>query len=176
MGEEDRLRINIAEIKMYNDSLSGSQIINMKANLELSENVQIHFGDSIEISLDCFICLARRRTIKISENQEEGICIKTKHPFPIKINSTSSKLENNQSEIIYQIEYWYSPFFDRKHNKESQFLPTWGRINFRLICSKCSGEKAASLQTNIIRPWTNYCECGQPFYTEKEVFPLFEIA
>jgi hypothetical protein len=159
---------------MYNDRQSGSQIINVKVDLELSEGVQIEFENVIEISLDCAVCLARRRTVKVIESQEYGTCVKTNHQFPIKINSKSSKIVNNKTEVIYQIKYWYSPFFDRKHYQESQVLPTWGRINFILTCPRCLQKKENSLQTNLVRPFTQHCECGFLFYTEKEVMPIFE--
>lgn len=159
---------------MYNDKKSGSQLINLKVILELSKNVQIEFGNEVEISLDCFMCESLRRTINICEKEEFGICIKTKHKFPIKIISKQSNIENNLVEVIYQIEYWYSPFHDRKYKTDSQFLPTWGRISFKLVCPKCLSKKRAFLQTNIVRPWTNYCDCGNSFYTESKVFPIFE--
>lgn len=121
LGEDDRLRINIEEGIMYNDRKSGSQIVNIIVELDLTKGVQVEFGKSLEISLDCFLCVATRRTIQICENEEYGICIKTKHQFPIKILSKAIESERNIAKVSYQIEYWYSPFFDLKYKKTHNF-------------------------------------------------------
>lgn len=159
---------------MYNDRQSGFQIINIKAVLELSEAVGIELGTSLEVSLDCAICLARRRTVKVYELREYGNCIKTKHQLAIKINSKTYEIENNSVVIAYQIEYWYAPFYDRKQNEESQWLPTWGRINFSLTCPKCRLKTETFTQTNLVRPRTIDCECGFVLAAEKEIMPVFE--
>jgi hypothetical protein len=159
---------------MYNDRQSGLQAIDVKAILELNEEVKVEFGDIIEVSLDCSICLARGRTVEVYENQEYGICIKAKHQFTIKINSKLCKVKNNLVEVVYQIEYWYLPFCDPKYNKESQCLPTWGRIHFTITCPNCLRKIKNSLQTNTVRPFSRLCNCGFRLYTENDVMPIIE--
>ncbi len=153
-----------------------SEIADVKVILKTSDRVKVRADDTLELSLNCFICERSRRTIILNANKQSGICTPTKHLFPSKILEKEVCGNSNSIEIKYKVEYWFAPFVDKKYNEMAQDILKWGRVHFYVTCPKCGEEKKSSIQNNIVRPWTCFCNCGFTLYSETEEYPKFEKA
>jgi hypothetical protein len=151
-----------------------SEIAIINVILETSEGVKVSAGNLLELSLDCFICERTHRTILLNDDNETGICTPTKHLFPSKILNKKVIAESTFVEINYEVEYWFAPFIDKKYKETAKNILSWGRVNFYITCPKCGEQKKSSVQNNIVRPWTCYCNCGYALYFETEEYPKFE--
>lgn len=128
------------------------------------------FSDTLEVSLDCSICHRCSRTVIFQVGGVEGKCTPTGHPFPGKIIAKDS----GPAWVRYRLEYWYEPFVDAKYpdRRIPMGLPTWGRVGFEIVCPHCDEAQRCSTQTNIVRPFTCFCKCGQELFTESEEMPV----
>ena len=142
--------------------------------LKVSDGVKVSADDSLELTLNCFICQRTRRTVILDLGKETGICTPTKHLFPAKILTKDVRSEAGVIEINYLIEYWFASFVDSKYKESAENVLTWGRVSFQITCPKCSKTNPSSIQNNTVRPWTYFCSCGQPLYFETEEYPKFE--
>jgi len=148
----------------------------------------VTYDNSIELSIDCLVCKRLNRTVSI--DRYDAICIKNKHPFNAKVLDTLVVREKNKSvsellcikdnrELVtctYLVQYDYIDFTDYKYNNlKSSPLPNWARIGFKITCTKCGTINTCSTQTNIVRPFSETCKCGQTLYTENEVLPLIYL-
>lgn len=152
---------------------------------------QVVYNNSIELSVDCQVCKRLNRTISV--DFFDGICIKNKHPFNAKILDTLVVKEKNKSvsglfnflnakavrelfTCTYLVQYEYTDFIDSKYKDiKSSSLPTWARIGFKITCTKCGTINTCSTQTNIVRPFSEICKCGQTLYTETDTLPLIYL-
>lgn len=151
-----------------------SEMAIIKVILNTSEGVKVSINSLLELSLDCFICERTNRTILLNDNEEKGICTPTKHLFPSKILSKEIINKTNFVEINFKVEYWFAPFIDKKYKRKAENILNWGRVNFNVTCPKCGEQKITSVQNNIVRPWTCFCNCGYALYFETEEYPKFE--
>jgi hypothetical protein len=140
------------------------------ARFAFAEGSRVTFSDTLEVSLDCCICRRCFRTVILTRGNVEGICTPTGHPFPGKIVG----LEAGANSVIYRLEYLFEQFEDAKYpgRRTPQDRPTWGRVGFEITCPNCGHKTPHSTQTNIVRPWTCRCECGQVLYTETDEMPV----
>jgi hypothetical protein len=140
--------------------------------------VQIQFANRLELSLDCAICQKKWRTVVLSSTDRESFCTPTHHPFPARIVDQKVFTDRGVTEVVYTVEYEFFPFEDSRekwrHDPIAHAMPSWGRVHFDLTCPRCGRVSKRSTQTNIVRPWTAYCECDWPLYTETHELPLFE--
>lgn len=151
-----------------------SEIVSVELILRISDGVKVFAGDTLELSLHCFLCERTNRTIILSAGEDAGICTPTKHHFPAKILAKETLNQTKLVEINYQVEYWFASFVDRKYKKTAENILTWGRVHFQMTCPKCGEIKTRSVQTNLVRPWTCFCSCGLALYSETEEYPKFE--
>lgn len=161
------------------------RLVDVVAKIQVTQGVEISFANKLEVSLDCFICRRRHRTVVISTSDAQAIgCSKrrTCHEFPARILSTSVESKDGEARgqtcqvATYRIEYEFEPFKDREFGCSTQYgYPTWGRVSFKVLCPNCSQTTNQSLQTNLVRPSTSLCKCGNPLYTELDEMPLFDV-
>lgn len=126
--------------------------------------------DLLELSLDCPICLKTRRTVYIFRDEKLSYCtptFHTRHSHPSKITEALVIESSSHTELIYIVEYSYSPFIDKRYNlqageipehAQSREIPTWGRIHFGVICPSCSFFSEHSTQSNTLTEGA--CSCG----------------
>jgi hypothetical protein len=146
------------------------RVAKISARFAFADGALVTFSDTLEVSLDCCICHRCRRTVIFKVGGVEGKCTPTGHPFPGKIVSMEAIVDS----VIYRLEYWYEPFEDAKYpgRRKAQDRPTWGRVGFEVVCPKCGQVSWQSSQTNIVRPWTCQCKCGQVLFTETDEMPV----
>lgn len=157
----------------------------IRALIILSKHVKaIRFNPSLLVSLDCCVCQRAYRTVVLFKNRAQSFCtsgFSKKHPFPgqvvsldiskrQKLNMFSSK---STVAATYLIEYEFETFTDKKYgHSDVTPEPTWSRVAFELTCA-CGTQTQAETQNNIVRPWTNVCQCGRALYYERQETPLF---
>jgi len=141
-------------------------VLEVKINLE--KDTLVIFDPLIEISVDCFICQRNHRTIGLKYGDESAKCFKGNHTYPAKI----TEMNPTESKATYYIEYDYEEFEDRKYKFPSDGIIKWARVHFKIICPACKKEIDCSTQTNLSRPWSRFCKCGQLLYTEKDEMPI----
>lgn len=142
----------------------------VSASVALADGMVAAFSDKLEVSLDCCVCQRCHRTVNFDLSSAEGKCTPTGHSFPGKVVGMLVE----PSFVVYQLEYWYEPFIDIKHpdTRLPTGLPTWGRIVFEVGCAVCGALNRCSMQTNIVRPWTCRCKCGEQLYIETDEMPI----
>jgi len=151
-----------------------SETVSVKVILNISDGVKVSADDTLELSLNCFVCERTRRTIILRVGEEAGICTPTKHLFPAKILAKETLSQTKSVELKYLVEYWFAPFVDRKYKEPAEDSLIWGRVHFSITCPKCGETKIRSVQTNLVRPFTEYCSCGNALYSETEEYPKFK--
>jgi hypothetical protein len=152
--------------------------IEIRASIYPNKGVNILFEQYLEISLDCSQCSRTHRTVVFESNDQLGRCTPSGHEFEGKVSKLAVKeikgIFSNEVECYFKLCYEYSEVKDKKYpNRVSSSLPTWGRVHFAVTCPKCGNSAKHSTQNNIVRPWTNICNCGYKLYTEKKEFPVF---
>jgi hypothetical protein len=139
------------------------------------DGAEVGFADEIEVSLDCFICVRRNRTMILRCGSGVAVCFKHRHSFRARI------LDKHQADVggcatgTYRIEYGFNPFVDVKDGRTADPLPKWARVGFSIRCPKCHQRSETSTQTNTVRPWGKTCSCGLRLFTEAEAMPRIEI-
>ena len=146
------------------------RVANVSARYVFAEGAVATFSDTLEVSLDCCICHRCHRTVMLNFGGVEGKCTPTGHPFPGKI----VRMEATADSVVYYLEYWYETFEDAKYpdRRKAQDRPTWGRVGFEIVCPRCGQASKQSSQTNVVRPWTCHCNCGQILFVESDVMPI----
>jgi hypothetical protein len=154
--------------------------IEASVEIVVPDNHQIVFNNSIELSLDCFICKRKGRTVLFTETPPAAVCIKTEHPFPgklFKFNTQKKEFENSQIiKAVYSSEFEYRDFMDEKDQLPSEdILPSWGRIGAKITCSSCHTMTEIFIQNNLRRPIEQKCRCGRVLYIDKKPQPHFSF-
>ena len=142
----------------------------LEVRINLENDVSVKFDSFIEISADCFICQRNHRTIGLKYGDESAKCFKGNHTYPAKI--VEMKLTESTAE--FYIEYDYNEFEDKKDKSSSDGIIKWARVYFKIICPACKKEIDCSTQTNLSRPWSRFCKCGQLIYTEQDEMPILK--
>lgn len=142
----------------------------VEVEINLDSKVFISFDSFIEISMDCFICQRKLRTIILKHGEEKARCIKKNHVYPAKI----VELKRTENKVEYHVEYDYRQFEDERNKMPSDDNIKWARVYFKIECPNCNKQKDCSVQTNTIRPWSCYCKCGQLLYTEQDEMPIIK--
>jgi uncharacterized protein YbaR (Trm112 family) len=152
-----------------------TRIASIYMSLTVAEGVQLVYGNELEVSLDCPNCKRNRRTVIFHIGNTKGCCTPRRKcgNFPGQIIHKQKYYSEQTYFVSYKIRYEYEPFIDLKSGDKSVGLPTWERIHFTLVCPNCSRLLKRSIQNNIVRPWSCYCECGRLMYTEEEEIPRF---
>lgn len=145
----------------------------------------------VEISLDCFDCQKRHRTVAIVKesmasrllnfaiagysdadamSNATAICTPTAHAFPAILDYYSVNLVAEYIRLELAFQYEFSSFFAKSGTLigQSSRVPTWVRLHFTYTCPRCGIEQDDSIQTNAFRPRTSNCRCGQQLFTETE--------
>lgn len=150
------------------------RMADVSARIVSTGGTHVAFSDTLEVSLDCCICHRCHRTVIFEVGGVEGRCTPIGHPFPGKVVSKAA----DGDSVVYRLEYWYEPFTDAKYPevRQSNPLPTWGRVGFTVACPECNQTQNCSVQTNTVRPVTCHCKCGRVLYTEVEEMPVMSPA
>ena len=154
-----------------------------RVSLKFSPNVRIAIYKVLEVSLDCPVCERLRRTVMLATEQYQvtrsyqnetvhltqaerpAVCTPTLHDFPARV--VHREVTNSLvPEIIYRFEYEFRDFIDHKGGHSSD-TPTWARVSFTATCPHCSTETATGTQSNIVRPYTKRCTCGQVLFVDE---------
>jgi hypothetical protein len=149
-------------------------LVGISVRVDCNDNVQITFLDKIEISLDCVTCQRSLRTVIISSSDDAAICTPTRHPFPAQIVSKEIR-SNSPPEVVFNLQYEFEAFTDRKYKLPAKGKPHWARVHFEVTCHRCATKFTTSIQNNIVRPWSKVCVCGYLLYAETEEFPKFQV-
>lgn len=116
------------------------------------EIIAAHEG--CEISLDCFVCRRRARTVVFSELDTPGICTPTGHQFPGVLDEVLVTDVGADFRIVYE----YVPFVDAKYPDETRYdsiekgAPSWARTRIQIRCISCGRESEEFTQSNFVRP------------------------
>lgn len=162
----------------------------VEVKLDLEPKASAIFTGPLELSIDCPICVKRRRTVVFKDGGAKctGSSDGGKHTFPGQILEWNGIYDRPRSGsangIVYTVGYWYNTFTCAKMGKLSEPGFTWGRLSFLLQCRKCRekpemfvtkiGTKQMSIQTNLGRPYeVKCCDCGELLMTDKDVYPKF---
>lgn len=142
-----------------------------KIKIDFEERVAVTFRLRLEVSLDCFICRRRHRTVVMKAAGEPGICTPTQHAFPGSLLQVSAV----GPESLFTFVYDYEPFTDQKYPDERRYAqwekgaPSWVRVSFDVACPSCGLTTERSTQTNLVRPWDCFCKCGRRLYSDRHV-------
>ena len=152
-----------------------TRIAEISVALTVAEGVELSFADRLEVSLDCPTCERNHRTVVFRPGAPTGVCTPVEKcgSFPGRIIDKRTNRAGNIFSVVFEIEYEYRPFVDRKYGNESTGIPQWGRVYFDVTCPKCSRSSERGTQNNIVRPWSCHCKCGQLLYPETEEMPKF---
>jgi hypothetical protein len=148
--------------------------------LPVNKGVEIIFGDKLEVSIDCFQCQRKRRTVIFKVGDKLGVCTPTNHSFNGQITENSFQHSGNTFSARYEITYEYEEFTDKKYPDDMNYyglskgIPTWARVNFLVKCPKCNRTRESSTQNNIVRPFSQYCDCGFILYSESIEMPKLQ--
>jgi len=139
-------------------------------NLTCADGELTTLEPSLEVSLDCYVCQRRLRTIVFESLGSSGRCTPTGHEFPgVLTGVTRSKCGGH-----FDFRYRYEPFMDLKYPDEWRYqgfqkgAPTWARANFTVRCKRCRRVFIESSQSNMHRPWRRVCDCGAVLYLDVE--------
>lgn len=130
-------------------------------------NCTIEFVQPLEVSLDCYVCQRRMRTV-IFTATTPAYCTPTKHDFDARLLA----VELSEDSAVYTFEYTYIPFTDAKYPDEQRYAsfekgsPAWVRIYFIAQCPKCGKETEDSTQSNLVRPRSQRCSCGHLLFMD----------
>lgn len=113
-----------------------------------------------------FVCRRTRRTVGLRVGMAEGVCTPTKHPFPGAIVSKDVSVSGGVAEITYVVQFWFAPFEDIKRSGEAVGHRSWARVRFTLDCPRCQRRTSSTTQTNLVRPFSDDCECGFKLFTD----------
>jgi len=146
----------------------------------LEKGVGASFGSKLEVSLPCTHCQRNRRTVVFHQGKDPVRCCpgsaKTskKHPhYPGRIVTCESLAgPEDPFNVHFLIEYEYEPFVDAKYGKPSNPIPSWGRSSVDVMCPKCYVWTEGFTQSNLVRPRSTSCPCGQLLFTETEERPI----
>ena len=148
--------------------------------LTVNKGVEITFSNKLEVSLDCFQCQRKRRTVIFKVGDKLAVCTPTNHAFNGQITENSFQHSDNTFFARYEIAYEYEEFTDKKYPNNMNYyglskgLPTWARVNFLAKCPQCKRTKEASTQNNIVRPFSESCDCGFILYSESIEMPKLQ--
>jgi len=148
-----------------------------RASLEFAPGARVTFEQKLEVSLDCYVCRRRDRTVVFRADEAAGICTPTRHPFPGRMLSFESGTQGNTHVASISFEYDYERFGDAKYPDEQRYIafepgaPSWARVSFEVTCPACERRSGHSTQNNIVRPWRCACSCGHFLYSETTEMP-----
>lgn len=76
----------------------------------------LHWTDSFEFSIDCFVCKRTDRTTMLTRGAEQGICSGSSgagpHPAATRISAFDDTSERERSVLHAVVDYWWAPFRD----------------------------------------------------------------
>ena len=142
-----------------------------KIRMNFAKGVTYAFHPPLEVSLDCFICRRRHRTIIMKGLGGAGVCTPTGHQFP----GTLVEIMTGRGEGLFAFTYEFESFADQKYPDEVRYAkwekgaPSWVRVHFEITCPECGFVKADSTQTNLVRPHNTSCRCGRQLYTDDQI-------
>jgi hypothetical protein len=87
---------------------------------------------------------------------------------------TTDKFHTATIKAEYYIEYDYNEFEDIRDKIPSDSAIGWARVHFKIICPNCNKEIECSIQNNLVRPYSRFCDCGHLLYIEKEEMPIIK--
>jgi len=121
----------------------------VEARYWFAEGADVTFGDRVLLSLDCCVCCHCWRTIIFGNDEAEGKCTPTSHPFPGRIVAKEVRQTGPTASVLYRLEYRYEPFVDAKYPlRQPTGEPTWARVTFDLTCPPATrASSTASRQT-----------------------------
>ncbi len=146
----------------------------VEATFEFADGVEAEFGDTIEVSLDCPVCLRTGRTIGFHDIAGTARCSPTGHPFPGVAESRTVSFDAGRTTVAYRLRHATAEFTDPKYHYLSVRHPTWARIYFHLQCPDCGQRQRDSVQNNIVRPFMVRCkQCSRDLCEHRVEMPLF---
>lgn len=135
-------------------------------------NVILEVKPYLEVALACANCRRDNRTVIFRNIGARGICTpKSKCiGFPGQLNSIIllSSDKERFKDVSFEIGYNFYDFTDVKYGRQASPGATWARVHYIITCPKCIEASEGSTQTNIVRPWHNYCDCGNLLFSEQE--------
>lgn len=149
----------------------GHPVMNRTATISMKfddMDCTIEFVQPLEVSLDCYVCQRRMRTVILTATAP-AYCTPTKHEFDAQLLA----VECNADSVTYTFEYTYIPFTDAKYPEEQRYAsfekgsPAWVRVYFIAQCPKCGKETEYSTQSNIVRPRRQACSCGHQLFIDR---------
>ena len=142
----------------------------IEAEIKPQKGADVAFCSYIELSADCFICQRTNRTLMLEYGEDHAKCIKRNHLLPAKI----TEIEAIKNKVKYFVELDYCEFKDKKYYITSTSIIKWARVHFKITCLNCNDKLDSSTQSNLVRPRTFYCRCGQLLYTENDAMPVIK--
>ena len=165
-------------------------IVEITARLDdVQHGLSLNPRPIVEISLDCPECIRRCRTVAITDSTQNtnlilgmvssytklktidytSVCLPSGHSFPAAIESYVIETLRNTISLHLNLRYQFADFSASAGTLkgDSRRMPRWIRMHFSYKCPNCGINRNNSVQTNLVRPYTTFCKCGQKQYTEK---------
>jgi len=147
--------------------------VTVRASLLLSPDVCIVPAQILEVSLDCYLCNRRHRTV-VMRKGERSYCTPTHHSHSAQILHSEISVRNERTDIIYRFNYDFKCFWDLKYKTVASDQLSWGRISFTVTCPQCGEIHDQSTQQNLVRPFQYFCDCGHLLYLDDQEMPVFD--
>ncbi|MFI7607226.1 hypothetical protein ACIBTV_19085 [Micromonospora sp. NPDC049366] len=134
-----------------------------------------HWGDTLELSLDCFICQRGGRTTTVVLGAERAVCSgddrTPEHYTAARIAAFDHTRERGRSSLRAVVDHWWAPFHDAKRDQPATALTRtpWVRLHLGYHCPDQQKSGRFHIQTNEIRPVSSSCEhCAVPLVESRE--------
>ncbi|MEU8300141.1 hypothetical protein AB0C04_23040 [Micromonospora sp. NPDC048909] len=135
----------------------------------------VHWRDTLELSLDCFICQRSGRTTIFVMGAERAVCSgddqTEEHYTAGRIAAFDHTQEDRRTSLRAVVDYWWAPFHDAKRDEPATALTRrpWVRHHLGYYCPEQNKSGQLDLQTNEIRPVSSCCEhCSAPLIQSQE--------
>ncbi|NUT43986.1 MAG: hypothetical protein HOV86_28720 [Thermoactinospora sp.] len=131
----------------------------------------LSWSPTIELSLDCFVCVRVGRTTRLERGSEQAICSSDRDHGPHFAPARIAEFDPAQASVRAVVEFWWAPFHDAKRDTPATPLSEapWVRLHLAYQCPLHEAPGTASTQTNLVRPTALRCEhCAAVIATSHE--------
>ncbi|MCI4066202.1 hypothetical protein MRQ36_28095 [Micromonospora sp. R77] len=143
--------------------------------LAASPSHNLHWRDTLELSLDCFVCQRLGRTTIFRLGAERAVCSGDResgeHYTAGRLASFDHTIREAQTILRAVVDYWWAPFHDEKRDQPAAALTRtpWVRHHLGYLCPDQQESGELTTQTNIVRPHSGSCPyCSAPLIESHE--------
>lgn len=152
--------------------LRSLEITAVLSDVEKAHRHGLFWEETIELSLDCFICERRGRTTWLKGGGERAVCRSGRdkdHPTAARIAAFDVTIQEDLIALRAVVNFWWASFQDAKRGDEAMPLSRWVRLHYGCYCPHKETSGKGSIQTNLVRPGSVYCgECETQIAVDAE--------